>query len=51
MIAMVMVMALFGAEIVHLVDAATLRAALDGTVLADGEPDDGVRVDGTARAA
>ena len=39
------------ADIVHLVDATALRAALDRTVLGDGEPLDVVGVGGVAGAA
>ena len=38
-------------DVLHLVDAAALGAALDGAVARRGEPDDGVRVDGVAGAA
>lgn len=40
-----------GANVVHLVDAAALRAALNRAVLADGEPDGDVRIGRAAGAA
>lgn len=39
------------ADILHLVDGAALRAALDGAVARGGEPEDDVRVGGAAGAA
>lgn len=42
---------LLGANIIHLVDASALGAALNGAALADGEPDGGVGVGGVASAS
>jgi len=47
----VVVVALLGADVVHLVDGAALGASLDGTVLGDGEPYDDVAVGGASGAS
>jgi len=50
-VTVVVVVALLGADVIHLVDGAALRTSLDGTVLGYGEPDDDVavgRVSGTS---
>jgi hypothetical protein len=45
------VMALLRTDVVHLVGGATLRTALDWTVLGHGEPDDNVAISRVASAA
>jgi hypothetical protein len=47
----VVVVAVLGADVLHLVDGTALRAALDGAVAGGGEPDDNVRVGRVAGAA
>jgi hypothetical protein len=46
----VSVVALCGTNVVHLVDGAALRAALDRAVARHGQPSDNVRVGGAAGA-
>jgi hypothetical protein len=47
----VVVVALLGANVVHLVDGTALGAALDGAVAGGGEPDNDVRVGRVTGAA
>lgn len=46
----VVVVALGGANVLHLVDGTAFGAALDGAVAGGGEPDDNVRVGGVTGA-
>jgi hypothetical protein len=50
-LAVVVVVAVLGADVLHLVDGTALGAALDGAVAGGGEPDDNVRVGRVAGAA
>lgn len=50
-VSVVVVVALLGSDILHLVDGAALGAALDGAVAGAGQPDDDVGVGGAAGAA
>jgi hypothetical protein len=47
----VVVVALLGSDVVHLVDGTALGATLDGAVAGGGEPDDDVRVGRVTGAA
>lgn len=50
-LAVVVVVAVLGADVLHLVDGTALGATLDGAVAGGGEPDDNVRVGRVAGAA
>lgn len=50
-LAVVVVVAVLRANVLHLVDGTALGATLDGTVTGGGEPDDNVRVGRVAGAA
>jgi hypothetical protein len=50
-VVVVAVAVVLGADVLHLVDAAALGAALDRSVAGGGEPDDDVGVGGRAGAA
>ena len=50
-VVVVVVVAVLGADVLHLVDGTALGATLDGAVAGGGEPDDNVRVGRVAGAA